>query len=992
MADDNKPPNGYRLGEEGALIALDDGSYGQKSDYDTWDWKAIKSAIANLAAATEGTTVDKSERVSDPESLWDAAETFRKIKEVLIVVGDSVAEQAEAVGGEDGPWKGPAAAAVVGTMKQFAKSFYVHADQIDGGPARLTPTPEQLYSAGNYLQWAINAVNEIDYHYANEVIRIANEYNDRVWSQTMTFPDTQPVIPYIDPVLPNGMIEVSKFPKVVEAMTEDMRKVLKTVASEYETTQFDTTLATVSPPPKPEREDKPEKKEEKPEKEGGPEKYEYEPPPKDDKDGPEDDPDKYKPETYKPPPRPEVEDPTGDDTKKYTPPPKPETLGPEGDTDPTTFTPPPKPPDAEDFRTVPPRADAPPPPVLGGPEKPDLELPPGFKPPGGPGTDAPPKFVPDPPGARDPNSPPPLAPPIAPPVVPPRRPGGTTPQKPPALPGPRPPGATDPTKPGITPFDPKSPSTVPPNLGNQAPGGIPDVDAPEVEVPDPRDWQADRPDQIGTPDRRDLGGGAPMMPPLSPPAQNGQGNQERPDSSGLLDGGPKPWEGVTPPGLGDPDGISELPGDREKWAPSPVGGVLPPNLGGSPMMPPLSPPAQNGQGNQERPDSSGLLDGGPKPWESVNPPGLGDPDGISELPGDRENWAPSPVGGVLPPNLGGSPMMPPLSPPAQNGQGNQERPDSSGLLDGGPNQWESATPPGLGDPDGLVEHPGEREDWAPSPVDGVVVPAQGGLPGSPMMPPVAPPAQNGQGAQERPDSSGLLDGGPQPWQSAPVSGLGDPDGAAEPVPLRQNPSPVALNAPGVPVVALPPVGGLERQPSRRREEEAPVVVAYQQAGPGVDVGEITPPAPVEERVPVVRASGDEDFSAWDVGAAGGVLWFAGAAKRAEDEAEDEQPTHTPDHALRETTPWEHGSRHASRHIPAETGEADAPRPETGYERRAYWPPQGGGCSGLIRPEEEQEEEEQQDDEEQERRAADLLKQEDEAWSVAPRLNASGVIE
>ncbi|MGI5499190.1 hypothetical protein [Lentzea sp. CA-135723] len=1002
MADD-KPPAGYRHGDEGALIALEDGNYGTKADYDTWDWKAIKSAIANIAAATAGSEVAEGERVSNPESLWDAAETFRKIKEVLIVVGDSITEQAEAVAGEDGPWQGLAATTVLGTMKQFAKTFHNHATQIDGGPARLNPTPEGLYTAGNYLQWAINEVSRIDYHYANEVIRIANEYNERAeqYNRVYTGPNSM-IVPYIEAVMPNGMVEVSKFPKVVEAMTDDMRKVLKELATQYDATRFDASLATVTPLPPPGRtdtdEDGPEDKNDK----YDPTKYEHKPPP-DKEDRPEDDPEKYKPETYKPPPRPEVDGPPGDDeTSRYKPPPKPEFEGPRTDT-PTTFTPPPKPPDAEAFR-------------------PDLEGPGSVKPPGGPETDGPGQFKPpsfDPlspdltggPGGPKPGDPitgpPILSNPIAPPVKKPGSLNAVTP--PPKLGGPNgltPPGVKDPVKP----FDPKTP----PNLGGAAPKppGLDPVGKPDVKVPDPRDWQAGGPDQLAPPDRRDLTGGSPMMPPFSPPAHNGQGGPERPDSSGLLDGGPKPWEGTKPPGLGDPDGFSESPGDRESWAP--VGGV-PQGLGGSPMMPPMAPPAQNNQGGAERPDAAGLLDGGAQPWEGVDAPGLGDPDGFSEMPGDRESWAP--VGGV-PQGFGGSPMMPPMAPPAQNNQGGAERPDAAGLLDGGAQPWEGVDAPGLGDPDGIAELPGDRESWAP------VSAVPQGFGGSPMMPPMAPPAQNNQGGAERPDAAGLLDGGAQPWEGVDAPGLGDPDGIAELPGDRERWAPIGgvltpglggsptappqsgaerpesaglldggpqpwgsvsspgLGDPGVPVVVPPPVPMTER-PARREDDDAVAaggMAGYEPAAPGAD-GTVV--APAEDAVAVVRAGGDEDFSAWDVGAAGGVLWFAGAAKRAEDEREDEPAPHTPDYALRETTPWEHTSRHASAPVAAEPV-------RDGAGRRAYWPPLGGGCTGETRPEEEPETEEEQ--EEEERRAVDLLRQADEAWSSAPRLNASGVIE
>uniref|UniRef100_UPI00343A2030 hypothetical protein n=1 Tax=Lentzea sp. NPDC051838 TaxID=3154849 RepID=UPI00343A2030 len=295
----------------------------------------------------------------------------------------------------------------------------------------------------------------------------------------------------------------------------------------------------------------------------------------------------------------------------------------------------------------------------------------------------------------------------------------------------------------------------PPPLGD--PGGI------KPPVTKPEDWAA-------PPSQGSSGGNgsqvpppqAPMMPPPSGMGgQPGGSNAERPDSSGLLGGEKKPWEGVKPPALD----LSQVPppvSGPEDWAAPPAGSgngtsvQVPP---GAPMMPPPSGMGgQPGGSNAERPDSSGLLGGEKEPWEGVKPPALD----LSELPpppvSGPEDWATGgdkdgamPPGVVLPPGV----QVPPgagVPPGAQGSSGVKvpavdlaNPPGTSGLL--------PATD--LANPQGTpaVSQPGQQ------------VPA-GGMP--PMMPPGAG-APPGTGA-DRPDSSGLLGGINEPWTGAGDAG------------------------------------------------------------------------------------------------------------------------------------------------------------------------------------------------------------------------------
>ncbi|MEV0700627.1 hypothetical protein AB0I53_22325, partial [Saccharopolyspora sp. NPDC050389] len=465
--------------DDGSVIAVGDGMGGSRADYNTWDWKHIKAAITGSAAVGKGNQVDTTNETSDPTTLWRAALSFRAAMEILGAVGTSVLDQARALAGEGRPWQGGAATAFLGLMEQFSKAFISHAQQIDGGPARINPVPEQLWAAGDYLNWARNTVNEIDHYYANatkEIVRRINEYYGQVV--------------HADPVMDNGLVQVSMFPEVVEAMNRDMRQVLKTLAGQYQETVFDTALMSVPTPNA--LDDVPD----------GPGKSPLDflknapPPPK--FDPPKFDPPKFEPPEFEPPefdqPKfdPSAFDPPAFDQPKFDPTKfDPGTVGPN---DPGAFTPPTFDPTKFDPGTV-------------GPNGPGAFTPPTFDPPA---------FEP-PPGIPG-NGPaiPPFVPPFSPPSL-----GSGSGIKPPSSQKPgigSGVGMPELEKPGIEPFTPSAPP-------------------PMSEMPDAGDWAAGEGTQsIGTPDQRGIGmpGGMPMMPPMSPPAGAGGGQPERSDASGLL--------------------------------------------------------------------------------------------------------------------------------------------------------------------------------------------------------------------------------------------------------------------------------------------------------------------------------------------------------------------------------------------------------------------------------------------------------------------------
>ncbi|MFB9909022.1 WXG100 family type VII secretion target [Allokutzneria oryzae] len=971
-------PQGFSI-EDGAYFAAGNGSGGSKADYDTWSWKQIKAAITGSAAVGEDQRDDAAQRaggVSDPGSLWQAALDFRMAKEVLAMVGKSIREQAEALAGEDGAWRGEAATAFKSMMEPFSTAFLNHAEQLDGGPARLNPVPEQLWAAGSHLDFARRQVAEIDVHYAAEARRIAQAWNN-------SFPGLFSPIEY---QMDNGLTYVSWNEQIVQMMTSDMRQVLKSLATTYEDTRFVTEVQPV-PQPNPLG--------------GGP--------------GPND----FNPEDYKPDPNDYKFDPNSFDfnPEDFTPEdfgsqnPGPQNFSP-ASFDPSSFSP-------EGFT---PQGFSP-----------EGFSPEGFNPEG---------FNPQNPGPEG-FTPPNLAP------------EGFAP-------GSLNPGAFDPsslggngfTPPGVTPFQPGS-GSVPPvlpfpggvtppsgggsrgGLGNVQPpqrfggggnggGGnkLPDLTAPDLKgveppvmpkLPEIEDWAAgEGPGKLGMPDQRGMS--MPPAMPFAPGAGGGAaGGPERSDASGLLGGEVKPWESPEFPGLGDPQGLSDLPSDTpEKWAAgNGLGASQMPMMPMSPMAP-MAPGAGGNAGGAERSDASGLLGGEVEPWEGAELPGMGDPQGVDAPAVDPQEWAAGDgLGASQMPMMPMSPMAP-MAPGAGGNAGGAERSDASGLLGGEVEPWEGAELPGMGEPRGGVDVPPvSPEEWA---ARGEGVGAQQ----MPMMPmaPMSPAATAAASGSERSDASGLLGGETESWEGAELPGMGDPQGVDAPAvdPQEWAARGEGVGAQQMPMMPMAPVSpaatngsersdasgllGGETEPWESAERsgmgepqgvDAPAVAPQEWATTGDTVAahQVPVDSADEDRVAVVRPAGsDEDTSAWDVAAAGSLLWLTAAASRTREEPEPEIVT---DYALRETTPWEHTSSASARPVAEPVGRRlDA----SDYLPRPFDPEELPGCGGQDGPPEEPEQvpvAEEETEEEAERTSADLLKQNEDAWST-PAPKAPGVIE
>src|SRR4051812_36107515 len=109
MADEKPVPAGFEKTEGGAIVATGNASQTDPKDYDGWDWKTSKAANVGDGAMSNAERVDMGSgraAYSDPETLRDASNAFFQAEYVLGLVGNSLREQANALAGEDGPWRG----------------------------------------------------------------------------------------------------------------------------------------------------------------------------------------------------------------------------------------------------------------------------------------------------------------------------------------------------------------------------------------------------------------------------------------------------------------------------------------------------------------------------------------------------------------------------------------------------------------------------------------------------------------------------------------------------------------------------------------------------------------------------------------------------------------------------------------------------------------------------------------------------------------------
>ncbi|MEV0052198.1 hypothetical protein AB0H34_17020 [Saccharopolyspora shandongensis] len=613
MADDDKyNKDGFKLGPKGGVLADPGANLSDNKDFESWDWKQIKAAIVGYAAVpSDG--IPHSTPFSDPDSLRYASVVINRARAGLDYLAENIKMQSEALAGENGAWKSGAADAFRSMTLLFAAKLKSKAEQINGGEAVGTNNvPSQLWTSGNYLQWAKDTIDWIDGYYASWVATNGTKMG-------------------------NGLARISDYPELVTQMGDDMKKVVRILAGQY-------ILNTdkVTPP--------------------NPADFDFKKDPKlgDNNSG-----------GSKPPPNLTDPPPGGGDTAKKppsvdAPPPSGGPTGGGGPKSPPSLNAP-KPPGtgAGNFAAKPPSVDAPP--GTGGanvPKPPSVNAPPGT---GGSNAPKPPSVsVPPPPGSGGANVPKPPsvnAPPGTggsnvpkPPSVsvpPPPGSGGANVPKPPSVNAPPGTGGSNVPKPVNVPppvksgggsgtgagLKPPAPLNVSAPPGTEAGAGNPRGNAVKPPVPSGAEWQAPR-NGSGT------GQSGPGVPPPAVPPGAGGGQPaatDRPDAAGLLGGETAPWEGVTPPSVGGPSEVPSAAAKPEEWAAPPANAQGAPGnqAPGAGFQPPMVPPGA-GSGGQpsaaDRPDAAGLLGGETEPW-------LSGADDVSEIDADYapsskpESWA-----------------------------------------------------------------------------------------------------------------------------------------------------------------------------------------------------------------------------------------------------------------------------------------------------------------------------------------------------------------
>jgi uncharacterized protein YukE len=206
---------------DGGFTQTDDGSVfrnldssGTAANYDTWDWKQIEAAIVGGSAMVDtGWNQNRASSISDPEEIQRTAQALFAVQQTLQMVAQSMSDQAKALAGPQGPWKGAAADAFSTMMDIFSKQVRANAEVLSGGSTGAHSVPQQLADSALHLSWAMTTIQEIDGWYAQQA---QSAYG-------------------VEP-MENGLVPISQKPVLVRMMSEDMRKVLKILAANYHVT------------------------------------------------------------------------------------------------------------------------------------------------------------------------------------------------------------------------------------------------------------------------------------------------------------------------------------------------------------------------------------------------------------------------------------------------------------------------------------------------------------------------------------------------------------------------------------------------------------------------------------------------------------------------------------------------------------------------------------------------------------------------------------
>ncbi|WKE73205.1 WXG100 family type VII secretion target [Streptomyces sp. WP-1] len=947
---------------------------GSIDDYNSWDWKQIMAAINGMSAGTgSDANQERAKGISDPQSLMDAAGHFLDAQVVLAGIAKSLADQANALAGENGPWKGAAADAFCDMINTFSRQVKATADVLSGGEAGNS-VPQQLANNSVNLHNAQVKIADIDAWYADQAVKMG-----------------------VKP-MSNGLIPIHEKPQLVEMMTSDMRAVLKSLAGEYQVT-IDSVH---TPPPVTSPTDSP--------------------------DVTDDVPDVSDPDLTDP----NLPDVNAPDPQAFSAPdtsglPNPDMPG----VNPISALATPSPfSGGTDVGGDAPGLDGLPNDAFGNdtldPNALDKALNPAAFPGGsGVGDDLPtltPTAFPGGSGVGD----------DLPTLTPTAFPGGLNTGggvgKFPTLADNL---AEDPASwsgtdglpedfPGDTGVGGTGGLNTGEGLGDVAPEQFPGGLGTESELPDGLQSPAGLNDALESPSldglpagEKALGtGGMPMMPGMGAGGMPQSGAPDPSDASGLIDSEAEPW-------LGDPsvadeiggkgaeaggDGLG-LPVDEAEAAHYPGGlstdeGLTGTGAGGMPMMPGMGGGGMPQSGALDPSDASGLIDSEAEPW-------LGDPEvgeeigGAGALPGgeglglplDEEAEAlPGALAteeGLTGAGAGGMPMMPGMGAGGPAAQGTTDPSDASGLLEPEGEPWTGE--PGV--PDEIVGGAGAGGEGLalPDPTEGMMI-GSDGLPIAPQptAAPVEPLAETGDadaawadeaGAGETgavaageaaPAMPGMLPGAGAPSNGArdersDASGLLTPDADAwTPEAEADGERPVVSAQEGVGEGALPATllgaaagataaavaatalgaaaagaaeESAERRHRRRDEDDAAALVVLPVGGEGtarpLDAGDPdVPDVPddpelLDDHVALTPATGAEaeaeDTAAWDSAGAAFVplLWSV--------PTEDEEEVLAPGYATEDAGTW--------------TGEAGATAEEADGPRLSTWRPNRSGAAG-----------------------------------------------
>ena len=209
MADEDS--GNFGTDDDGAVTSTYQGGT-SPDDFNSWSWKQIMAAIKGISAASSDDTAgfEAAQSVSDPSTLYDAADTILGVQQTLQMVYRSVSDQADALsGGDDAPWNGDAATAFNTMMDKLSRKIKANADVLSGGDSGTDAIPHQLWKNGQQLDTAIRTVDAIDAWYAQQAVALG----------------VQP--------MGNGLIPVSQNAKIVEMLNHDMRQVITSLAGKY---------------------------------------------------------------------------------------------------------------------------------------------------------------------------------------------------------------------------------------------------------------------------------------------------------------------------------------------------------------------------------------------------------------------------------------------------------------------------------------------------------------------------------------------------------------------------------------------------------------------------------------------------------------------------------------------------------------------------------------------------------------------------------------